>query len=200
MLVALSRWRIELGFLLGVVALVTARPTPVSIAAGMSFVLAGVGLRAWARGHLARRSHLTRSGPYAFIRHPLYVGSFLLGLGFALMTGNALVPSCFAIVFVVMYVPKALREEAFLRERYGEEYDVYMRSVGACVPKRGTIASAPSSRQPFSWQRLFGHREHLTWLGTAMALTLVWAEAIGALHAVAQVALHRLPWLGRMIH
>ena len=199
-MVALSRWRIELGFLLGVVALATARPTRLSIVAGSPFVLIGIGIRGWARGHLARRSHLTRSGPYAWVRHPLYVGSFLLGLGFAIMTGNAIVPSCFVVVFLIMYVPKALREETFLRERYGEEYVAYVRSVGAFVPQRRTIVSAEASPQWFSWQRVFGHREHLTWVGTAMALTLVWAEAAGALHAVTQVALHRLPWLERLVH
>jgi protein-S-isoprenylcysteine O-methyltransferase Ste14 len=196
LMIVLSRWRIEMGFALAAVVLATAHPTRVSVAVGLPFVVLGIGLRGWARGHLTRRTQLTRSGPYALVRHPLYVGSFLLGLGFAVMSDAVVVPPLFTMVFAVLYVPKALREEAFLRDRYGSDYDAYAARVGRCVPRRPPRA-APERRSVewFSWQRVFGHREYLTWLGTAAALTVVWAEAVGALHAVAMYALHRVPWL-----
>jgi protein-S-isoprenylcysteine O-methyltransferase Ste14 len=195
-LIALSRWRIEMGFLLGVVVLATAQPTPTSIAAGLPFLLAGIGLRAWARGYLTRRTHLTRSGPYAFVRHPLYVGSFLLGLAFAITSGAPIVPPLFVLVFLVMYLPKTTREEAFLRARYGDEYVAWADRVGRFVPRVGARATAGGSpRQWFSWQRVFGHREYLTWLGTAAALLLLWAQAVGWLNRVELYAAERLTWL-----
>jgi protein-S-isoprenylcysteine O-methyltransferase Ste14 len=194
-MVALSRWRIEIGFLFGILVLLTAEPTRRAVVAGLPFMVVGIALRGWARGHLTRRGRLTQTGPYALVRHPLYVGSFLLGLGFAIMASVALVPLGFVIVFAVMYVPKALREEAFLRERYGDEYDAYAQRVGRFVPKLRRASREEWNTEWFSWERVFGHREHLTWLGTAAALVLVWAAAVGWLHRVGMYAQDHVPWL-----
>jgi len=134
MLVILSRWRVNLATVLAVVAVAAARPTHADILRWLPLVLTGVAIRVWARGHLDRRARLTRTGPYAWVRHPLYVGSFLIGLGFSGMLGRWFMPPLFAATYLFMYVPKAIREEQYLRGKYGEEYARYAARTGAVIP------------------------------------------------------------------
>jgi protein-S-isoprenylcysteine O-methyltransferase Ste14 len=173
-LVVLSRWRVELAWLV-VLALPWAHPTRASIAAGLPMVALGVALRVWARGHLQRSQQgareVTTGGPYAHVRHPLYVGSFLIGVGFATTTALVALPFVVAFVFVVMYVPKALREEAYLRRLYGTAYADYAEQVRAVIPS-WTVAIAPSPSR-FAWRRVMRHREWHTWLGVAAMLAVL---------------------------
>src|SRR5262245_9312915 len=131
----LSRWRIELGFAGGFLAFALARPTTTTVVAGVPLALAGLGIRTWARGHLRRARELTATGPYAHHRHPLYLGSFLAGLGFVVMTGSWVVAAIFPVVFLAMYVPKILREEAYLRGLHGARYERYAQQVPAWLPR-----------------------------------------------------------------
>jgi protein-S-isoprenylcysteine O-methyltransferase Ste14 len=173
-----SRWRIEVSFLAAPVVLWVAHPTTISMVRWLGLAVVGLALRCWARGHLERRAQLTQTGPYALMRHPLYVGSFLLGLAFCLMTNVPWVAMLFVVAFVSAYVPKALREETFLRARYGDEYDRYAARVGAVVPlvrlSRGGTAPA---RDRFTWRRVFRHREYLTWIGATAVFVAMWARA-----------------------
>ncbi len=174
-----SRWRVEAGFVFAVVAVLFAHPTPVSIEHYVPLVLAGLALRCWARGHLERRAHLTATGPYAMVRHPLYVGSFLLGLAFCLMTNVAVLPVLFALGFAAAYWPKAVREERFLHARYGDEYARYAARVGACVPRRAALRALlrPRHAREFAWRRVVRHGEYQTWLGAAATVAAMIARA-----------------------
>jgi hypothetical protein len=172
MLVVLSRWRIDLAWL-GVTALPFAHPTPGSIVLGLPALGTGVALRTWARGHLERGERLATSGPYAHVRHPLYVGSFLISLGFALMTNLHLLPIVVGGAFVVMYVPKALREEAYLRRRYGAAYADYAARVGAVIPSRGAPRAPAPTQSLFTWRRVVAHREWRAWVGVAGMLAVL---------------------------
>ena len=180
-LVLSSRWRVEAGFLLGGVGLSFSRPTVTSIVLCMPLVVAGLALRTWARGHLERRSQLTESGPYALMRHPLYVGTFLIGMAFALMARVPALPPLFALVFVGMYLPKALREEAFLRQRYGSQHLRYGARVAAFTPRWRSLHARPrpDASGRFAWRRVFHHREYETWLGVAALLGIMTAYASG---------------------
>jgi hypothetical protein len=175
-----SRWRIEAGFVFATVAILFAHPTPVSIEHYVPLVIAALALRCWARGHLERRAHLTESGPYALVRHPLYVGSFVLGLAFCLMTNVTVLPALFALAFASVYLPKAWREETFLRARYGEQYARYADHVGAFVPRFAGVRAV--LRRPhaghFAWQRVVRHREYRTWLGAGAAVAVLILRAL----------------------
>ena len=174
LLIALSRWRVQLGFCLAIAALVCARPTWHSYLLFLPLVLAGVGLRVLARGHLDRAERVSTGGPYRFMRHPLYIGSFLMGLGVTLMAlAWGFVP-LFVAVFLIMYVPKALREEAYLSGRFGDAYATYASAVGAVFPRfaRGVGPETVPSR--FEWRRVWRHREWHTWIGVAAVLVSVW--------------------------
>jgi protein-S-isoprenylcysteine O-methyltransferase Ste14 len=175
LLIALSRWRVQLGFCFAIAALCCARPTWHSYLIFLPLVLAGVGLRVWARGHLDRAERVCTGGPYRFMRHPLYVGSFFMGLGVTLMALPWGFVPLFVAVFLIMYVPKALREEAYLASRFGDAYATYASAVGAVFPRFERGASAeegPPSR--FEWRRVWRHREWHTWIGVAAVLVSVW--------------------------
>ena len=112
------------------------------------------------------------TGPYAHLRHPLYVGSFAIALGFALMTRLALLPVAVVIVFVVMYAPRALREEKYLRRRFGSAYVEYAKRVGAVFPTWAALPPPPSTAR-FAWARVVRHREWHTWLGVVALLAVL---------------------------
>lgn len=182
-LVLLSRWRVNVATVLVIAVVLLAHPTHASGLAylvSMSLVLLGLALRVWARGHIERNLYLTQVGPYAFVRHPLYVGSFLVGVGTAAMTASALIIALFVAVFLMMYVPKALREEAFLRRKYGEEYDRYAAVVSAIVPVlrgRRKPSAFATEAQRFSWKRVLRQGEWKTWIGVAVVVAAIWLRA-----------------------
>jgi hypothetical protein len=172
----LSRWRVDVAWI-GVIMVVFTHPTTTSIAAFSPLVAAGLLLRLWARGHLERGVPITQTGPYAYVRHPLYVGSFVLGLGFALMSRSAVLVAIYVTCFLVMYLPKALREEAYLRDMGGLAYAQYMERTGAVLPRaRRAGPPAPATRH-FEWQRVRRHREWRTWVGVLVLLAIVWERA-----------------------
>lgn len=141
-------------------------------------MLLGIALRVWARGHIERDLYLTQTGPYAFVRHPLYVGSFFLGFGFAAMSCLALVTPLFVLVFLALYAPKVLREDVFLRGKYGREYDRYAARVGAVLPQLRQpwrVSCFAAEIQRFSWRRVLRQQEWKTWLGVVLVLSTLWA-------------------------
>jgi len=123
---------------LAAAAFVFADPTATSLAVGGALVGAGMALRVWGAGHLVKNESLTVSGPYAHLRHPLYAGTLLLGIGFAVTAGGvalALVLACFAPLFFVYYLPYKDRiESARLERRYGAAFAAYRAGVRPLIP------------------------------------------------------------------
>ena len=178
LLIALSRWRIQLGFCFTIAALLCARPTWHSYLSFLPLVAGGVALRAWARGHLDRAERVCTGGPYRLMRHPLYVGSFLMGLGVTLMSLPWAFVPLFVVVFLVMYVPKALREEAYLSHRFGDAYPLYANAVGPVMPHLRHGIVGEDIRSHFEWRRVWRHREWHTWIGLAAVLVSVWLPSL----------------------
>lgn len=161
----LARLRVPLGFVFGAGVLYLARPTWTSIAVGTMVGLIGEGIRFWAAGHLEKSREVTRSGPYRFTRHPLYVGSSIMGLGVAVGAASWAV---FALVALYMgsTISAAIRmEEAFLRERFGDQYPAYVES------------RAPAMERPFSLERAWRNKEYRALTGLAVAIVLLAVKA-----------------------
>lgn len=76
-----SRWRVRLGFALAAAYLILAQPSVVLLLSGAAIMLAGLLLRAWSAGYLAKNQRLATGGPYSYTRNPLYLGSAVMGLG-----------------------------------------------------------------------------------------------------------------------
>ena len=173
----MSRWRIDAAWI-AVATIPFARPTPRSIELCLPMVIAGLVLRAWARGHLDRAKVVTQTGPFAFVRHPLYVGSFFVGFGVSLMSRVPVIPVLFTLAFLLMYWPKAMREEHFLRNRFGDDYARYAERVGAVVPRLAR-PRAPAERadRRFQWRGIVRYREYETWIGASAMVGVMWWRA-----------------------
>ena len=161
----LTRFRVFFGFIFAAIALYLATPTPTTLIYGATVSLIGELIRLWAAGHLEKSKEVTRSGPYQFTRHPLYLGSSLIGIGFAI-AANHIAVAAMVVVYLLLTLTAAMRsEEAHLRQKFGDAYDAY-------VQKR----SEPMTRR-FSWRRAIYNREHHTIAGLLAALLLLWLKS-----------------------
>ena len=160
----LARWRVFLGFVFAALVLWLATPTLNSLLIGAVVAIAGESLRLWAAGHLEKSKEVTQSGPYRYTRHPLYLGSSLIGVGMAVAANNFIV-AVIVIAYLSLTLTAAMRsEEAHLREKFGDAYDAYAQ-------KR-----APSIDRTFSWRRAIYNREHHTIAGVLTGLLLLAAK------------------------
>jgi protein-S-isoprenylcysteine O-methyltransferase Ste14 len=167
----LQRWRVPLGFLCAVLFLVFARPRPSTLLAGAIISIPGLLLRAWAAGHIRKNSALATSGPYAFTRNPLYLGSFLLGLGFTIGSGFWPLGILFAILFLGIYFPVMRVESATLAELFGQSFQEYAREVPLFFPRVTPYRSEPASG--FDRSLYMRYREYQAALGLAIAWALL---------------------------
>src|SRR3954462_8971853 len=120
-----ARFRVGLGFACGIAVLLLASPTKQSIVFGLPVAAAGELIRLSAAGHLNKSREVTRSGPYRFVAHPLYLGSSLIGVGVAVGSGSAAVVVLVATYLLITLTAAMRSEEAFLREKFGGAYDRY---------------------------------------------------------------------------
>src|SRR5271154_5935468 len=135
------RIRVPLGFVFAVIYFWLARPTWRSMALGSILMVPGLLIRASASGHVRKNESLTTSGPYAYTRNPLYLGSLLLGLGFAVAARSWGVGVALVVMFFAIYLPVIRDEEAFLRRTF-PEFDEYARRVPRMLPR---VIRAPSA-------------------------------------------------------
>lgn len=162
----LARIRVGLGFLCAAGVVWLAQPTWRSIAVGAIVALAGEALRTWAAGHLEKSREVTNSGPYRYTRHPLYLGSSLIGIGIAIASTNLLVAGLI-VAYLATTLSAAMRsEEAHLREKFGDAYDAYAER-----------RAAPMDRV-FSWQRAMFNREHHTMAGLVLGFAVLAAKVV----------------------
>ncbi len=130
-----QRLRVAGGFILLGAFIWLARPSGLSLAIGLPVSLAGLLLRAWAAGHLSKDQELAVSGPYAYLRNPLYAGTFISALGFVLAARNIWLAILFVAVFLLVYLPAVELEEQHLRDIFSA-YQHYASRVNRFVPGR----------------------------------------------------------------
>jgi protein-S-isoprenylcysteine O-methyltransferase Ste14 len=165
-----ARWRVPLGFALGAVYLIFCQPTPILLVSGGAVALTGLGLRAFAAGYLEKRTTLAMGGPFRYTRNPLYFGSFIMGLGFALTGGSLLLGLSFLGFFAIVYWPVMRREERQLRLHFGETYDRYAERVPAFFPA-WRADGTPDSQ--FRWSRYRNNYEYRAALGYVAAVLIL---------------------------
>jgi len=165
-----ARWRVPLGFALGVAYLVFSQPTVGLLISGAVVALVGLCLRACAAGHLDKDRELAMSGPYRYTRNPLYLGSFLMGSGFAVAGGSWALGLAFVALFLLVYWPVIRGEENYLRRHFGEAYDRYAGRVSLFIPTRGGM---PASGKAFRWDRYRNNREYEAALGYAAGIVFL---------------------------
>jgi protein-S-isoprenylcysteine O-methyltransferase Ste14 len=161
----IASWRVTLGFAAAIVVFWLARPTARSLAIGSLVALAGEALRIWAAGHVEKNREVTRSGPYRLTRHPLYLGSSLIGAGIAMAAANGWAALLIGAYLAVAIGAAIRAEEAHLRRLFGAEYDAYAARTAPPMPRR------------FSVRRALDNREHHALAGLAAALLLLALKA-----------------------
>jgi len=162
----LARWRVSLGFVFAAIVMWLATPTLRSLVIGGAIAMLGESIRVWAAGHLEKSKEVTSSGPYRYTRHPLYLGSSLIGIGMAVVANDPIVAGI-VISYLALTLTAAMRsEEAHLREKFGDAYDAYAEKRAARVERT------------FSWQRAVYNREHHTIAGLVMGLLILAGKMI----------------------
>ena len=164
------RIRVPLGFLFAVLYFWLARPTWRSMALGMVVIVPGVLIRALASGHVRKNEALATSGPYAYTRNPLYLGSLLMGLGFAVAARSWWVGVALLVMFFAIYLPVISDEEKFLREKF-PEFDGYARRVPRMVPRLTFLSDQDEVPTGFSLDLYLKHHEYNALLGVVGMVT-----------------------------
>jgi protein-S-isoprenylcysteine O-methyltransferase Ste14 len=170
------RIRVPLGFVVAAVFLVFAAPSWRTLAWSLLLVLPGVWLRGYAAGYVKKNAELTVTGPYAFTRNPLYLGSISIAFGFAVAAGRWWLVVLLAAMFLAIYVPTILSEEAFLRGAFAE-FDGYARRVPRLLP-RLTPARFGAVAGRFSRERYLHHREYNAGMGAAAIYAVLVARML----------------------
>jgi protein-S-isoprenylcysteine O-methyltransferase Ste14 len=158
-----------LGFLFAAAYLWFARPAWTWIAAGSVFVLAGLAVRAGASGHIRKNRELTTTGPYAYTRNPLYLGSILIAAGFIVAAGNLWIALGTVLMFVIIYLPVIRAEESYLRSVFAD-YDQYAAQVPRFFPRLTPYRGTESSPAGYSRQLYLRHREYNAAVGSALMM------------------------------
>jgi protein-S-isoprenylcysteine O-methyltransferase Ste14 len=143
----LARWRVPSGYALAIAALWLADPSWRSLTIGAVVGTIGEAIRVWAAGHLEKGREVTSSGPYAMTRHPLYLGSSIMALGFAIAARSVLVAALVALYMGVTIAAAIRSEEAHLTEKFGERYPAYREGRGPAVARRFSAARAWRNRE-----------------------------------------------------
>jgi protein-S-isoprenylcysteine O-methyltransferase Ste14 len=158
--------RVPAGTVLGIVFLLLMRPSESSLWIGAFISLIGALVRFWAAGHIVKGKVLTRTGPYAFSRNPLYLGSFIMALGMIIGGRGYWLLPVFALFFLVFYVPVMRAEEKELLNSYGDEFVEYSKNVPLFFP---AFRSSGYPAAGFLWARFVRNREYRTIIGLILA-------------------------------
>ncbi|HEY4011387.1 MAG TPA: isoprenylcysteine carboxylmethyltransferase family protein [Acidobacteriaceae bacterium] len=162
------RARVPLGFVVAAVFLVFARPSWTTLAWGLVLIIPGLWLRAYAAGYVKKNAELTRTGPYAYTRNPLYLGSMAVAFGFAVAAGQLWLAVLLVVMFLAIYVPTILSEEQFLRGAF-PQFQEYADRVPRLLPRLtpARFADAERGMGRFSRERYLHHREYNASIGAA---------------------------------
>ncbi|MBA2705603.1 MAG: isoprenylcysteine carboxylmethyltransferase family protein [Blastocatellia bacterium] len=167
----IQRWRVPLGFLCAALFILFARPQPVTLLIGAGISIVGLLLRAWASGHIRKNSALATSGPYAYTRNPLYLGSFILGLGFTVGAGRWLLAALFGVLFLGIYLPVMRVESATMGQYFAQDFRDYARAVPMFLPR--LTAYGKQSQTKFDPGLYLRYREYQAALGLLIAWGLL---------------------------
>jgi len=168
-----ARLRVPCGFALVAAFAWFSNPDARSLVYGVPVSLIGLAVRAWAAGHLAKNETLASSGPYAYTRNPLYLGTVLVAAGLAIASRSAGLGALFAVVFLCIYLPVMQLEQQHLHSLF-PEYAAYAARVPALLPRLPQLTAAGAQRA-FRWALYVKNREYQAATGfLAGALFLLW--------------------------
>jgi protein-S-isoprenylcysteine O-methyltransferase Ste14 len=173
------RWRVRVGYPVGILYWLLAKPAPRWILFGAAIAALGLLVRAIASGHLRKDRELATTGPYACTRNPLYLGSAFLAAGFTVAGHSWLAGVLVGAYFATFYYAVMRNEEEDLRLRFGPAFEAYAAQVPLFFPRAPRKPLAPSasssnSTQSFSWSQYRRNREYKALIGTLAGLGILW--------------------------
>lgn len=169
----LAPWRVRSGYGVALLYAVFASPSVATLIAGTMLAAIGLIIRGAAAGYLQKNTKLTTSGPYAYTRNPLYLGSSLLAGGL-LVAGSSWIAAVLVIAYTAVFYPAVIRFEAdHLRQLHGAAYDRYAVNVPLFFPR---LTPAFSDEAPFSWDLYKINREYNAAIGAFVAVALLLAK------------------------
>ena len=168
-----ARLRVATGFVLVAAFAWFSKPDVSSMIWGLPVSALGLLLRAWATGHLEKNIRLAESGPYAYVRNPLYLGTTLVAAGLVIASRRWLLAVLFAAVFLLIYLPVIELEEQHLRHLF-PRFTAYAERVPSLWPSLG--ARKPDAR--FRLALYVRNREYQALLGWLAGVALLLAKAL----------------------
>ncbi len=172
---SIQRFRVPLGFLFAAIFLYFAKPEILFLVIGGAIAVVGLLIRAWSSGHIRKNQMLAVSGPYAFTRNPLYLGSFVLGVGFTAASGVWWLGLVFIALFLGIYFPVMRVEAKELTQIFGAEYQAYSQKVPLFFPRFTAYKKAETN---FDFDLYLRYREYRAALGLIFAWSVLLAKAI----------------------
>ncbi len=169
------RIRVPLGFVFAVLYFWLAKPTWLFIAIGAGIAVVGIAIRAAAAGHVKKNRELTTTGPYAYTRNPLYLGSMIIALGFGIASRNWWVAVVIVALFLAIYLPVIRSEEAFLRSEFSG-FDEYCTKVPRLIPR--LTAAGVTERGTFSQELYLKHREYNAIIGAVLMIAALAVKVV----------------------
>lgn len=164
----ISSRRVQAGWLFFILVAVVGKihnPWPIL------FIISGETIRTLAAGTIRKNETLAKNGIYKIVRHPLYLGSFLISLGFCLVSDNLLLWIYFIICFPLCYISAIIIEERFLENKFGQEFKEYKKSVPAFLPARIRMVNF---RNNFSRTSVVENKEHYNWFTILILLIILY--------------------------
>jgi protein-S-isoprenylcysteine O-methyltransferase Ste14 len=163
------RIRVPLGFVFAVLYVWLAKPTAISLLLGAVVVIPGLLLRALASGHVRKNEELATTGPYAYVRNPLYLGSLIMAVGFACAARSWWIAGIAVVFFFAIYIPVIRGEENYLGSRF-TEFAGYVRSVPSMLPR---VTPYSKVKGAMSWKLYWKHREYNALLGALAIIAIL---------------------------
>jgi len=171
----IQRLRVSIGFMTAILFVVISQPTWRSLAIGAPIALAGALIRAWASGHLRKNAELTVSGPYAFTRNPLYLGSFVMAAGCAVCGGGWGLGLLLIAFFLAVYLPVMQTEAAYMRTLFGADYENWAANVPLFIPRLTPHRNGRA--RSFDPRQYLRHREYRALIGLAIVIAVLSLKA-----------------------
>lgn len=168
------RIRVPLGFLFAAAYLWLAHPALWSLVAGGCVAAFGLLIRGLASGHVRKNEQLATTGPYAYTRNPLYLGSLVLALGFVIASRNWIVAAIAVVLFIAIYLPVIRSEERFLHAQFPEFAD-YSQHVPRLLPR---IPAYRASSGSFDPRLYWKHCEYNAAIGAVCMMAALIAKTL----------------------
>jgi protein-S-isoprenylcysteine O-methyltransferase Ste14 len=160
------------GYPVGIAAFVFARPHTKWLLCGVGIAIIGLLVRGYAAGHLRKHKQLAISGPYAYTRNPLYLGSVLLAAGFSVASHSWISTFLLTVYLAIFYPVVIRREQAELNRSYGAAFVEYASQVPVFWPRFSPPTMSTTER--FSWPLYRQNREYEAAIGLAVAMAILW--------------------------